>query len=76
MKARWHDCWRFYVSSQSKRDRAYLVDLIGETCDCPDFVINRERRSRCKHFEPALLAFADMMLVELRKADNPKHRHD
>lgn len=48
---------RFVVPSQSRDARAptYLVDLVEESCTCPDY---ETRRQRCKHVEAALFYIA------------------
>ncbi len=46
---------RFRVPSQSGTASAYVVDLVDETCTCPDYEL---RRTRCKHIEATYFSIA------------------
>ena len=46
---------RYVVPAQSANAPTYLVDLVDETCTCPDY---ETRRQRCKHVEAALFYIA------------------
>lgn len=65
---------RFTVPSQSSRagSSAYFVDIVDETCTCPDYEL---RRTRCKHQEAVLFWVAWEYTVAKEAPDTrPKKR--
>lgn len=65
---------RFTVPSQSSRagSSAYFVDIVDETCTCPDYEL---RRTRCKHQEAVLFWVAWEYTVPKEAPDTqPKKR--
>lgn len=44
---------RYVVPSQAPGGNAYMVDIIDETCTCPDYESRRNAQGRCKHQEAA-----------------------
>lgn len=47
----------FLVRSESKPDREYTVDLVGKSCDCPDWTFRGSVNGiPCKHIMAAYLS--------------------
>lgn len=54
MTATLYDAFRYQVQSDSDPTKVYMVDLIGQTCDCPHFRCRLAGTGQfCKHFESA-----------------------
>lgn len=53
---------KFYVTSESSKNKKYLVDTSKQTCTCPDMAF---RATFCKHLHAA-------MLMKMRQAKGLK----
>lgn len=61
------DRMRFTVESARKKNEVYVVDLLDNTCSCPDWTFRHQNDgSPCKHIMAAKVKLAEQVIDEIK----------